>query len=120
MIGKRVLVIDDEPDIRMLLADLLDEDERCLDVRTVADLDSALAVVAEGCPDVIVTDFTFGRQTSADIMPVLRAHCPLARIIVHTSNGYLAMQAGVIDLGADLVLQKASISIPDVIDLVLR
>jgi two-component system nitrate/nitrite response regulator NarL len=117
---KRVLVVDDEPDVVALLAELLNEDDRCSDVQVALDLATALELVAEACPDVIITDFSFGRRARSEIIPALREQCPQARIIVHTANGYLAMQAGVIDLGADLVLQKVTISLPDVVDLVLR
>jgi DNA-binding NarL/FixJ family response regulator len=119
VLEKRVLLIDDEPDILMLLTELLSEDGRCLSVRTASQLDEAVALARAECPDVIVTDFTFGRRTSAEILPALREACPTAKVIVHTSSGFIAQQSGVVDLGADLVVQKASVSVFDVVEMVL-
>jgi len=119
VLEKRVLLIDDEPDILTLLTELLSEDGRCLSVQTASTLDEAVAMARADCPDVIVTDFTFGRRSSAEILPTLRAACPDAKVIVHTSSGFVAQQAGVVQLGADLVVQKASVSLFDVVELVL-
>ena len=119
MLEKRVLLIDDEPDILALLTELLSEDGRCLSVRTTTELDEAIELARTDCPDVIVTDFTFGRRTSAEILPALRELCPKAKVIVHTSSGFVAQQAGVVDLGADVVVQKASVPLAHVIELVL-
>lgn len=119
MLEKRVLLIDDEPDILALLTELLSEDGRCQSVRTTTELDEALAIARSDCPDVIVTDFTFGRRTSAEILPALRDACPRAKVIVHTSSGFVAQHAGMVDLGADVIVQKASVSLLDVIELML-
>ena len=48
----------------------------------------------------------------------MRELCPDAKLIVHTSSGFVAQRAGVVDLGADVVVQKVSVPLVDVIELV--
>ena len=51
MLGKRVLLIDDEPDILALLTELLNDDGRCLAVRTASTLDEAVELARTERPD---------------------------------------------------------------------
>lgn len=117
--ASRVLVVDDEPDICDLLTMRLDDDDRCASVRAVGDLDAAVGVAASLEPDAIVLDLMFGHRTCVDVLPALRRACPAAHIVVFTSSRRAAMAAGVLDLGADVVVQKVSVSFDDLADLVL-
>jgi DNA-binding NarL/FixJ family response regulator len=116
----RVLVVDDEPDIRDLLTMLLEDDERCQAVRAVGALDDAVDRALDLDPDCIVLDLMFGHRTCVEILPSLRQVCPDAHIVVFTSSRRAAMTAGVLDLGADVVVQKVSVSFEDLTDLALN
>jgi DNA-binding NarL/FixJ family response regulator len=116
----RVLVVDDEPDIRDLLTMLLEDDPRCEAVRAVGELDHAVDRAVELDPDCIVLDLMFGHRTCVEILPSLRQACPDAHIVVFTSSRRAAMTAGVLDLGADVVVQKVSVSFEDLTDLALN
>ena len=117
---RRVLVVDDEPDICDLLTMLLEDDDRCETVQTVGELDAAVARATALNPDSIVLDLMFGHRTCVEILPSLRRACPQAHIVVFTSSRRAAMAAGVLDLGADVVVQKVSVSFEDLADLALN
>lgn len=116
----RVLVVDDEPDICDLLTMMLTDDERCERVQAVGDLDVVLDEARLLSPDCIVLDLMFGHRTCVEILPSLRAACPAAHIVVFTASRRAAIDAGVLELGADVVLQKVSVSFEDLADLALN
>jgi DNA-binding response OmpR family regulator len=111
-----VLVVDDEPDIANLLMIWLEDDPRCAGVEVAHDLTTAMRSVEGRCPDTIVLDLFIGPDSSARGVPHFRRSCPAARIIVHTANRDAAHQQRVCELGADMVVEKASVSIDALID----
>jgi DNA-binding NarL/FixJ family response regulator len=117
--SKRVLVVDDEPDLRMLLRWLLEIDERCSSIAEADDGQSAVREAERITPNAVILDFMLGDQTAADVLPSLRAACPSARIVVYTAAPERAEAADVIGAGADIVAAKAGANIDDVIDLAL-
>ena len=120
VMGRRVLVVDDEPDILDLLTMLFEDDDRCTVVAAVGELDAAVSAAVEVEADSIVLDLMFGHRTSVEILPALRRARPEAHIVVFTSSRRAAMAAGVLDLGADVVVQKVSVSFEALTDLVLN
>jgi DNA-binding NarL/FixJ family response regulator len=118
--ARRVLVVDDEPDILDLLTMLFDDDQRCEAVEGVGELDAAVLRASALGADSIVLDLMFGHRTCVEILPSLRAARPDAHIVVFTSSRRAAMAAGVLDLGANVVVQKVSVSFEDLTDLVLN
>jgi CheY-like chemotaxis protein len=118
--ARRVLVVDDEPDILDLLTMLFEDDQRCSAVEGVGDLDDAVPKAVSLDADAIVLDLMFGHRTCVEILPALRAARPDAHIVVFTSSRRAATAAGVLDLGADVVVQKVSVSFDDLTDLVLN
>ena len=115
----RVLVVDDEPDILDLMTIWLEDDPRCKAVERATSLAQASAVAATSCPDVILLDFRLGSENSASVLPRLRYVCPDARILIHTASRAEAEAAQVLSLGADAILEKATVSIAAVVDAVL-
>jgi len=115
----RVLVVDDEPDIVDLMTIWLEDDPRCKAVERAETLEQALVVTQACNPDVILLDFRLGGQTSATVLPALRSTCPEAKIIIHTANHEEADRAHVIALGADAILEKATVSVDQVVEAVL-
>jgi DNA-binding NarL/FixJ family response regulator len=117
--SRRVLVVDDEPDILDLLTMLFEDDQRCSAVAGVGQLDDAVPTALSLGADAIVLDLMFGHRTCVEVLPTLRAARPDAHIVVFTSSRRAAMAAGVLDLGADVVVQKVSVSFDELTDLVL-
>ena len=118
--SRRVLVVDDEPDILDLLTMMFEDDDRCAQVKGVGELDEVVATAADIDADSIVLDLMFGHRTCVDILPSLRLARPDAHIVVFTSSRRAAIAAGVLDLGADVVVQKVSVSFEALTDLVLN
>lgn len=116
---KRVLVVDDEPDLRRLLRWLLEIDERCCGIAEADDGASALREAERIAPNAVILDFMLGDETASDVLPSLRAACPSARIVVYTAAPERAEAAGVMDAGADMVAAKAGQNIDDIIDMAL-
>ena len=116
---KRVLVVDDEPDLRRLLRWLLEVDERCSSIAEAEDGESALREAERIAPNAVILDFMLGDETASDVLPSLRAACPSARIVVYTAAPERAEAAGVIGAGADAVAAKAGVNIDDIIDMAL-
>ena len=119
MASQRVLVVDDEREICDLITIWLDDDPRCERVIQAHDLDAAVDLADREHPDVIVLDFQVGQRTSIEALPALRHSCPDARIVVHTASRDEAIRANVEGHGADDIIEKASTSLPDLVDVVL-
>ena len=116
---QRILVVDDEPEICDLLTIWLDDDPRCERVAQAHDLDAAVQLADREHPDVILLDFHVGLRTSVEALPALRRSCPKARILLHTSSPDEALRAKVEGQGVDGIIEKATLSIPDVIEAAL-
>jgi DNA-binding NarL/FixJ family response regulator len=118
-VPQRILVVDDQPEICDLLTIWLDDDPRCERVVQAHDLDVAVQLADREHPDVIVLDFHVGARTSVEALPELRRSCPHARILMHTGSRDEAVRAKVEGRGVDGILEKATVSIPDVVEIVL-
>ena len=117
--GLRVLVIEDNDDIRLLLNLWLADDPRCHSVSEADGVASALEAVGHREYDAVVLDFLLGDGTACDCLPQLREALPDARIVVYTASLRIAHESGVIELGADVVVEKVSVVVEDVVELVL-
>lgn len=115
----RVLVVDDEPDIIDLMTIWLEDDPRCKAVERAESLAQALRVAQAANPDVILLDFRLHGETSAAVLPALRSVCPESRILIHTASREEAAKAQVLALGADDILEKATVSVDQVVEAVL-
>jgi DNA-binding response OmpR family regulator len=114
-----VLVVDDEPDILELLSIWLGGDSRCASVATAATLDEALKAVHEHPIDAVLLDFFLGHQLCVEGLPAIRRARPDAHIAVYTASRRAAHDSGVLNAGADLIIEKGSASIDTVIDTLL-
>ena len=69
---KRVLVVDDDPDIRQLIS--LKLKGSGLEVHLAGDGDTGLAAATELVPDIILLDVTMPKMNGIDVCRELRAH----------------------------------------------
>lgn len=115
----RVLLVEDNDDIRFLLRFWLEDDERCAEVSEASTPAEAIELARQEALDVIVLDFMLTGGTAVDCLAELRAAQPRTRIIVYTANKAVAEAAGVEELGADLLVEKMDVVVEDVVDLVL-
>jgi len=119
MTGRHVLLVDDEQDIRDLVSIWLHDDPRCSDVAEAGDLDIAVRLVTAQRPDAILLDFFLGRRLCIEVLPAIRALVPHALIVVYTASRRAAESAGALAAGADYIVEKGSISVDDVVELLL-
>ena len=105
---KRVLVIDDDPDVRVTIQSLLEAEG--FDVRTAADGREGLDL-QEGDPaDVVVTDIFMPNLDGVETIHELRRKFPDTRIVVVSGGGSAASKNDYLEiarlLGAAQTLQK--------------
>jgi CheY-like chemotaxis protein len=82
----RVLVVDDEPDIREFLADVLGD--AGFEVATADDGDAALASIRERRPDLISLDLVMPRKSGIRLLHELRRSSDWSRIPVLIVSGH--------------------------------
>lgn len=100
MHGARVLIIEDEPLIAMMLEDML-ADLGCVVVGTASGLDAALQMAGTLELDFCLLDMNLSGQLSTPVVDVLRGRG--LPFIVSTG---LAQRGVPVDLGAAVVLSK--------------
>lgn len=114
----KVLVVDDDPDMRMLLRLQVEADERLELVGVVADGEEALTAAGENAPDVVVLDLMMPVLGGEAALPRLRQVAPGAKVILYTAR----LAEGIPDHvreGADAYLHVTP-EHSDVIDTILR
>jgi DNA-binding NarL/FixJ family response regulator len=119
MLSRRIVIVDDEQDIRELLTMWLRDDPRCDWIGEAEDVPSAISLVEHERPDAVLLDFFLGRQLCVDALPAIRSACPDAAIVVYTASRRAAESADVLGAGADLVVEKGTVSVDDVVELLL-
>ena len=83
----RVLLIDDEPDLRELLAIALELDEGFEVVGRASSLAEGVELAAATRPDVIVTDLVLGSSVPpAELLAELREAAPSAAVVVFSGR----------------------------------
>lgn len=83
-VAKRVLVVDDDPDVRQFLSSSLET--LGFDVRTAEDAERGLAILEEVKPDILVVDFAMPGMNGAQMARVVRQRRPNLPIIF--ASGY--------------------------------
>ncbi len=83
--GARVLIIDDDPNVREAMLELMTATG--FQPTVAADLPSALAALGEGEPEVIITDLHLGATSGVDLVRAVgRTHPDLPIIVVSGST----------------------------------
>jgi DNA-binding NtrC family response regulator len=78
----RILVVDDEDDIRYLLAMSLPRRDADDEVFTARDAAEALAIARAVQPDVVVTDLRLRQPEPPSYLDLVQAAAPTARVVV--------------------------------------
>ena len=101
-----VLVVDDEADIRMLIADILeDEGFAC---RTAEDSTTALAAVSERRPNLVILDIWLERSEldGMQILERIKAEHPDVPVVMISGHGNVETAVNAIKLGAYDFIEK--------------
>ena len=100
----RVLIVDDEERFRDTLAKLLGR--HGFTVRTAGGGNEALTLLAEAPCDVIVLDVKMPGLSGQQALPLLRAACPEAEVLILTGHASVDIASAMIAGGAADYLLK--------------
>lgn len=101
--GKRILVVDDEEHIRILLCLLLEQDG--YSVHAAADGEAALDEMMKRRFDIVLTDFEMPRRNGLDLLSFARVICPDLPVIIMSAQTR-AVKDRVIEQGAYACIEK--------------
>lgn len=101
--GARILVVDDEPQIRRSLQ--VNLENRNYDVTTVASGEEALEAIAGRTPDVVIVDLILPTMDGIELTRRIRAHSPVP-IIVLSAIGDERKKVEALECGADDYVTK--------------
>ncbi|MFN4104122.1 MAG: response regulator transcription factor [Tepidimonas sp.] len=104
--GKRVLIVDDEPNILISLEFLMKREG--YEVQVARDGEEGLALAGSWRPEVVLLDVMMPRKSGFDVCQAIRADAALAgmRIVMLTAKGRDTDVAKGLALGADAYLTK--------------
>ncbi len=99
-----VLVVDDEPELRSLLAEYFSR--HCFTVRTAADAHAARAAVAEQAPALAILDINMPGESGLSLARWLREAHPRTGLVMLTTAGEPIDRIVGLEVGADDYLPK--------------
>lgn len=106
MAGSTILVVDDEPGIRLYLKRLLGNDGFA--VQTAADGDAALALIRAEPPDLVLLDVMVGGRDGYEICETIKrdpARCAIRVCMLSAKSRAVEIEKGMA-MGADAYLTK--------------
>ncbi len=109
MSEKKILIVDDEPHIRLLLEQTLEDlEDAGVEIITAADGDEGLATALEERPDILFLDVMMPKMSGFDVLRSLRAAEEGARIhvVMLTARGQDIDRTEGREAGADQYLTK--------------
>jgi CheY-like chemotaxis protein len=98
MSAGKILVVDDEPEVRLVLTEFLES--RGFEVAAAASGAQALAMVDEVKPHVVLLDVTMPEMDGSETLKRLAALKPGLPIIMVTANADVAVTSELLALGA--------------------
>jgi len=104
--ARDILIVDDEADIRMALAGIL-EDEGFA-TREATDSDGAMAAVAERVPSLVVLDIWLegSKLDGLGVLEVLKRDLPLLPVVIISGHGTIETAVSAIKQGAYDFIEK--------------
>ena len=102
--NKRILIIEDDEEMRSLLRDFFEEDE--FETDSVSNGSEAFRKLAKQPFDLIITDVRMPGLTGLDILPGIKKLQPQATIIVITAFGSDEVRRRAFERGASAYLEK--------------
>ena len=103
--GKRILIVDDNPDFRAAAAELLAERGFEL-IDEAADGDEAFSALSRACPDGILLDINLPGRDGFAVATSLASACPRVMIVLTSSEVDRIPAQVVKDCGATVFVPK--------------
>src|SRR5205807_2298318 len=100
----RILIVDDEPAIRLAVRDFLDA--RGYDVEEADTCQAAQDVFRAARPDAVVLDYMLSDGNAVELLPKLKALDPTVGLVVLTGHGSIDLAVRAVKEGADHFLTK--------------
>jgi len=116
---RTILLIVSDAYTQELLLSRFKDDPRCDRVAGADSLARGLDMARRLPPDVLLIDYRVRDETCTTALPQLRASLPDALIVVHDASRD-ALGDDVLQLSADLILEKGRVSLASLVDLILR
>src|SRR4051794_26921472 len=111
------VVVDDTPDIRMLLTMTLEMDGDIKVVGEAGDGREGVDMATRLQPDVVLIDLAMPVMDGLEALPLIRSACPQTRVVVLSGFEADAMAQRALDAGADGYLQKG-LPVSEILDYV--
>lgn len=105
----RVVIVDDDDDVRLLLRVTLHRDARFEVVGEAADGLEAIARVDEMQPDLVVLDLAMPRLGGIEALPEIRRSAPNAIVVLYTARPDIGAHRAGLAAGAAAVVEKSVI-----------
>jgi two-component system nitrate/nitrite response regulator NarL len=107
MAKRKVLIVEDVPELSHLLGMTIELDDRFVPAASARNADEAISLAEQHQPDAVVLDVSIdGVETGIDVLPRLRELLPEARIIVFTAHGNQQQQERALSRGASGYIVK--------------
>ena len=104
MSQRRLLIVDDEPKIRAMLAECLSQEPLTID--TAASGEEALDKIAQAAPDVMILDVKMKGMSGLDVLRHVRASHPALTVLIITGFDDERVETDAAQLGALGVIHK--------------
>ena len=101
---KRILVVEDDEEMRSLLKDFFEEEG--FEIDSVSNGSEAFRILVRELFDLVITDIRMPGLTGLDILPGIKKLQPEAPIIVITAFGSEEVHRRAIERGATAYLEK--------------
>jgi DNA-binding NarL/FixJ family response regulator len=104
----RVVLVDDVPELRLLVRITLEEDPDIEVVGEAANGREGVEVVGRTDPDLVLLDLSMPDMDGLEAIPLMRQHAPNARVVVLSGHeaGRVSLEA--LDQGASRYVNKAA------------
>jgi signal transduction histidine kinase len=104
----RVVIVDDTPDLRLLLRLTLERDGDISVVGEASDGREGIDAVARLQPELVMLDLAMPVMDGIEALPLIKAACPATRVVVLSGFEAGAMEERSRNAGADAYLQKGA------------
>lgn len=105
----RVVIVDDDDDVRLLLRVTLQRDARFEVVGEASDGVDAIERVDEHQPDLVVLDVAMPRLGGIEALPEIRRRAPDSTVVLYTARPDAGAHQAGLDAGAAVVVEKSVI-----------
>ncbi|MEO8018521.1 MAG: response regulator transcription factor [Pseudomonadota bacterium] len=103
----RVLIAEDNEDLRELLVTLISAEPDLKCVGTAADVDEVLSITTEHSADVLVLDLELQGRSSIDLLRTVRSNGSKITIVVFSGHAHPEMIRHTLAAGADAYVPKS-------------